>query len=296
MLPIDYWEIQPQLLLMVYSSLPIHSFFFFNWRKFALKCCDSFCYQIRSDQSLSRVQLFATPWIAACQASLSITNSRSSLRLMSIESVMPSSHLILCRPLLLLPLVPPSIRVFSNESILRMRWPKYWSFSFSIIPCKEIPGLISFRMDWLDLLAVQGTLNSLLQHHSSKASSLRRSAFFTVQLSHPYMTTGKTIYTTMQIGHNYTYITSLLGLPPLTPAHSSRLPQSAWLGSLCYTATSHQLSILHMMVYICLCYFLHLFHSLLPPLCSQVHSLGLALVWTVRRSHGHYWWPRPLLP
>ena len=114
-----------------------------------------------------------------------------SWRLTSMESVMPSSHLILCRPLLLLPPIPPSIRVFSNESTLLMRWPKYWSFSFSIIPSKEIPGLISFRMDWLDLLAVQGTLNSLLQHHSSKASILRRSAFFTVQLSHPYMTTGK---------------------------------------------------------------------------------------------------------
>ena len=142
--------------------------------------------QIRSDQSLSRVRLFATPWIAARQASLSITNSRSSLRLTSIESVMPSSHLILCRPLLLLPPIPPSIRVFSNESTLRMRWPKYWSFNLSIIPSKEIPGLISFRMDWLDLLAVQGTLKSLLQHHSSKASILRCSAFFTVQLSHPY--------------------------------------------------------------------------------------------------------------
>ena len=154
-----------------------------------------FCvgYQIRSDQLLSRVQLFVTPWIAAHQASLSITNSQSSLRLMSIESVMPSSHLILCRPLLLLPPIPPSIRLFSNESTLHMRWPKYWSFSFSIIPSKEIPGLISFRMDWLDLLAVQWTLKSLLQHHSSKASILRHSAFFTVQLSHPYMTTGKTI-------------------------------------------------------------------------------------------------------
>ena len=112
---------------------------------------------------------------------------------MSMESVMPSSHLILCHPLLLLPPIPPSIRVFSNESILRMRWPKYWGFSFSIIPSKEHPGLISFRMDWLDLLAVQGSLKSLLQHHSSKASVLRRSAFFTVQLSHPYKTTGKTI-------------------------------------------------------------------------------------------------------
>ena len=115
----------------------------------------------------------------------------SSLRLTSIESVIPSSHLILCRPLLLLPPIPPSIRVLSNESALRMRWPKYWSFSFSIIPSKEIPGLISFRMDWLDLLAVQGALKSLLQHHSSKTSILRRSAFFIVQLSHPYMTTGK---------------------------------------------------------------------------------------------------------
>ena len=122
-----------------------------------------------------------------------ITNSRSSLRLMSIKSVMPSSHLILGRPLLLLPPVPPSIRVFSNESTLHMRWPKYWGFSFSIIPSKEIPGLISFRMDWLDLLAVQGTLKSLLQHHSSKASIPQCSAFFTVQLSHPYMTTGKII-------------------------------------------------------------------------------------------------------
>ena len=131
----------------------------------------------------------ATPWIAARQASLSITNSRSLLKLLPIESVMPSSHLILCRPLLLLPQIPPSIRVFSNESTFCMRWPKYWSIS----PSNEHPGLISFRMDWLDLLAAQGTLKSLLQHHSSKASILQRSAFFTVQLSHPYMTTGKTI-------------------------------------------------------------------------------------------------------
>ena len=145
--------------------------------------------QFSSVQSLSRVQLFATPWIAARQASLSITNSRSSLKLRSIKSVMPSSHLILDRPLLLLP--PAS--VFSNESTLCMRWPKYWSFSFSIIPSKEHPGLISFTMDLLDLLAVQGTLKSLLQNHTSKASILRHSAFFAVQLSHPYMTTGKTI-------------------------------------------------------------------------------------------------------
>ena len=128
---------------------------------------------ISSVQSLSHVRLFGTPWTAACQASLSITTSRSSLKLTSIELLMPSSHLILCRPLLLLPTIPPSIRVFSNESTLRMRWPKYWSFSFSIIPSSEHPGLISFRMDWLDILAVQGILKSLLQHHSSKASVLQ---------------------------------------------------------------------------------------------------------------------------
>ena len=143
--------------------------------------------------SHSVVSNSATPWIAACQASLSITNSRSLLKLMSIESVMPSSHLTLCRPLLLLPPIPPSIRVFSNESALRMRWPKDWSFSYSESPSNEHTGLISFRMDWLDLLAVQGTLKSLLQHHSSKTSTLQHSAFFTVQFSHPYMTTGKTI-------------------------------------------------------------------------------------------------------
>ena len=150
-------------------------------------------YQFSSVQSLCHVQLFVTPWIAAHQASLSITDSWSLPKLMSIESVMPSSHLILCRHLLLLPPIPPSIRVFSNESTLRMRWPEYCSFSLSISPSNEHPGLISFRMDWLDLLAVQGTLKSLLQHHSSKASILQCSAFFTVQLSHPYMTTGKTI-------------------------------------------------------------------------------------------------------
>ena len=146
---------------------------------------NSSAFQFSSVQSLSRVRLFGTPWIAARQASLSITNTWSSLKFMSIESVMASSHLILCRPLLLLPPIPPSIRVFSNESTLHMRWPKYWSFSFSIIPSNEYPGPISFRVDWLDLLAVQGTLKSLLQHHSSKASILWCSAFFTVQLSHP---------------------------------------------------------------------------------------------------------------
>ena len=152
--------------------------------------CMYVCY-FSSVQLLSHVQLFATPWTAAHQASMSITNSQNWLKLMSIESVMPSSHLIFCRPLLFLPPIPPSIRVFSNESTLHMRWPKYWSFSFSITPSKEHPGLISFKMDWLDLLAVQGTLKSLLQYHSSKASILQCSASFTVQLSHPYMTTGK---------------------------------------------------------------------------------------------------------
>ena len=143
-------------------------------------------------------QLFATAWTAACQASLSITNSRSLLKLMSIELVMPSHHLILCHPLLLLPSIFPSIRVFSYESVLRIRWPKYWSFSFSISPSNEYSGLIFFRTDCFDLLAVQGTLKSLLQHHSSKASILRCSAFFIVQLSYPYMTMGKIIALTRQ--------------------------------------------------------------------------------------------------
>ena len=154
------------------------------------KCCTQYAsssVQFSSVQSLSRVRLFVTPWITARQA-----NSRSSLRLTSIESMMPSSHLILCRPLLLLPPIPPSIRIFSSESTLHMRWPKYWSFSFSISPSNEHPGLISFTMDWLELLAVQGTFKSILQHYSSKASILRCSAFI-VQLPHPYMITGKTI-------------------------------------------------------------------------------------------------------
>ena len=159
-------------------------FFLFSMylSQFAIICLTMSLFQFSSVQSLSHVRLFATPSTTAHQASLSITNSQSSLRLMSIKSVMPSSHLILCRPLLLPPPIPPSIRVFSSESTLHMRWPKYWSFSFNIILSKEIPGLISFRMDWLDLLVVQGTLKSLLQHHSSKASILRRSAFFLVQL------------------------------------------------------------------------------------------------------------------
>ena len=146
-----------------------------------------------SVQLLSRVRLFVTPWTAAPQASLSITNLWSLFKLMPIELVMPSNHLILCCPLLFLPSIFPSIRVFSNESAVHIRWPKYWSFRLSISPSSEYSGLISFRTDWLDLLAIQGTLKSLLQHHDSKASIIQRSAFFIVQLSHPYMTTGKTI-------------------------------------------------------------------------------------------------------
>ena len=142
---------------------------------------------------LSHVQLFEIAWTAACHSSLSITNAGSLLKLMSIESMMPSNHLILCHPLFLLSSIFPSIRVFSTESVLRIRWPKCWSFSFSISPSNEYLGLISFKMDWLDLLAVQGTFKSLLQHYSSEASILQHSAFFIVQLSHPYMTTGKTI-------------------------------------------------------------------------------------------------------
>ena len=159
-------------------------------------------------QLLSSVRLFVTPWTTARQAPLSITNSRSLLKCISIESVMPSNHFILCRSLLLLPSIFPSIRVFSNESALCIRWPKYWSFSFSIRTYNEYSGLISFRMDWLDLLAVQGSLKSLLQHHSSKASILQHSAFFVVQISHPYMTTGKTIALTRQ-----TFVGKVMYLP-----------------------------------------------------------------------------------
>ena len=155
-------------------------------------------FQFSSVQSLSHVRLFVIPWTVAHQASLSITNSQSLPKLMSIESRMPSNHLILCHPLLLQPSIFPSIRAFSNESVLRIRWPKYWSFSFNISPSNEHSGLIPFRMDWLDLPAVQGTLKSLLQHHSSKVSIVWRSAFFTVQLAHPYMTTRKIIALTKQ--------------------------------------------------------------------------------------------------
>ena len=163
--------------------------------------------QFSSFQLQSCVWFFATPWMAACQDCLSITNSRGLPKLMSIESVMPSNHLILCHCLLLLPSMFPNIRVFSNESALRIRWPKCWSFSFNISSSNVHPGLISFRMDWLDLLAVQGILKSLLQHHSSKASVLQCWAFFIVQLSHPYMTTGKTIALTRQ-----TFVDKVLSL------------------------------------------------------------------------------------
>ena len=172
-------------------------------------CCRFVNHQqtVQSVQSLSHVRLFVDPMTAARQASLSITNSRSLLKFMSIESVMPSNRLILSPPLLLLPPIPPSIRVFSNESVLHIRWPKYWSFSFSISPSVEYSGLISSRIDWLDLLAGQGTLKSLLQHHSSKASILQHSTFFIVQLSHLYMITGKTIALT-----SWTFVGKVMSL------------------------------------------------------------------------------------
>ena len=186
-------------------------------------------------QSLGQVQLFATSWTAARQASLSITNSRSLLKLMSIELVMPSnSHLILCHPLLLSPSMFPSIRVFSNESALHIRWPKYWNLGFNISPSKEHSGLISFRMDWLDLLAVsQGTLKSLLQHHSSKASILQHSAFFIVQLSHPCMTTGKTIALTRRtfVGKVMTLLLNMLSRLVITFLPRSRRLLISWLQS-----------------------------------------------------------------
>ena len=182
---------------------------------------------------LSHVRLFATPWTAACQASLSITSSRSLLKLMSIESVMPSSHLILCRPLLLLPSIFHSISVFSNESALCIRWPNYWSFSFNISPSKEHSGLITSRMDWLDLLAVQGTLKSLLQNHNSKASILGHSAFFTVQLSHPYMTTGKTIALTRRtfVGKVMSLLFNMLSRWVITFLWRSKHILNSWLQS-----------------------------------------------------------------
>ena len=173
------------------------------------------------------------PMTEVSQASLSTTKSRSLLKLMSIESVMPSNHLILCRPLLLLPSIFPSIRVFSNESVLHIRWPKYWSFSFNISPCSEYSGLISFRMEWLDLLAVQGTLKSLFQHHSSKASVLQCSALFTVQLSHPYMTTGKTIALTRWtfVGKVMSLLLNMLSRLVITFLSRSKCLLISWLQS-----------------------------------------------------------------
>ena len=178
---------------------------------------------LSSVQLLSPVWLFETPWTAACQASLSITYSQSFLKLMSIESVMPSNHLILCHPLLFLLSIFPSIRVFSNEWVLCIRWPKYWSFSFSIYPSSENSGLISFKIDWFDLLAVQGILKILFQHHSSKTFILRHSAFFMVQLSHPYMTTGKTIALT-----RWTFVGKVMSLlfKMLTRLFIAFLPRS----------------------------------------------------------------------
>ena len=193
----------------------------------------SVCFISLSIQFSRSFVSFVTPWIAARQASLSMTNCWSSLRLTSIESVMLSNHLILCNPLLLLPSIFPSIRVFSNESALRIRWPNYWSFSFNIRPSDEHPGLIYFRMDWLDLLAVQGTLKSLLQHHSSKASILWRSAFFIVQLSHPYMTTGKTIALTRQtfIGKVISLLLNMLSRLVITFLPRSKRLLISWLQS-----------------------------------------------------------------
>ena len=196
--------------------------------------CWAICsFQFSSVQLLSRVWRFETSWITARQASLSITNFQGSLKLMSIRSVIPSSHLILCRPLLLLPPMPPSIRVSSNESTLCMRWPKYWSFSFSISPSNEHPGLISFWMDWLEPLAVQGTCKSVLQHHSSKASILQHSAFFTVQISHPNMATGKTITLTTWtcVGKVISLILNMLSRLVITFLPRSKHLLISWLQS-----------------------------------------------------------------
>ena len=189
--------------------------------------------QFSSVQSVSHVLLVETPWNTACLASLSISNSWSVPKLISIELVMPSNHLILCRPLLLLPSIFPSIRVFSNESALRIRWPKYWSFSFNSSPSNEHSGLISFRMDWLDLLVVQRTLKSLLQHHSSKASILLHSAFFTVQHSHPYMTIGKTIALTRRtfVGKVMSLLFNMLSRLVITFLPRSKRLLISWLPS-----------------------------------------------------------------
>ena len=202
-----------------------------QWRRCCLKPSGL---KVNSVQfSCSVIWLFKTPWTAAHQASLTITNSRSLLRLMSIKSVMPSNHLILCRPLLLLPSIFPSIRVFSNESVLHIRWPKYWSFSFNTSPSNEYSELISFRTDLFDLLAVQETLKSLLQHHSSKASIHWYSAFFIVQLSHPYMTTGKTVALTgwIFVGKVMSLLFNMLSRLDITFLPRSRCLLISWLQS-----------------------------------------------------------------
>ena len=269
---------------MYYSTECMQSIFIY-WTIVALHCCVScistakwISHQFSSVQSLSRVWLFVTPWTAARQASLSITNSRSPSRSMCSESVMPSSHLILCRPLLLSPSIFSRIRVFSNESAVRIRWPKDWSFSFNSSHSNEHSGLISFRMDQLDLLAVQGTLKSLLQHHSPKASILRCSAFFIVQLSHPHMSTGKTIALTrrMFVGKVMCLLLICIHTSALSSA-SHPLPSSplghhsavSW--EPCATEQLPTSCLFHTWsVYRCPRYSLNLSHPLLPPLCPQV--------------------------
>ena len=208
-------------------------------------------------QSLNHVRLFVTWWTAANQASLFITNSLSLLKFMSIESVMPSNHLILCRPLLLPLSICPSIKFFSSESVLHIRWPKHWSFSFSISPSNDYSGLISFRMDWLDLLAVQGTLKSLLQHHSSKASIFQCSAFFIVQLSHPYMTTGKTTGLTGWnfVGKVISLLFNMLSILVVTFLQRSKRLLISWL-------QSPSAVILEPPKIVCPCF--HCFHIYLP--------------------------------
>ena len=218
----EMWQILPHVYnIYLILLLPIYTWITYFSNTFS------------SVQSLSHVRLIATPWTTSRQASLSITNSRSPPKPMPIVSVMPSNHLILCHPLLLLPSVFPSIRVFSNESTLHIGWPKYWNFSFSISPSNEHPGLISFRMDWLDLLAVQETLKSLLQHHSSKASILLCSAFFIVQLSHPHMTTGKTIALTRQtfVGKVMSLLFNMLSSLIITFLSRSKHLLISWLQS-----------------------------------------------------------------
>ena len=246
-------------------------------------CLSLYSVQFSSVWLLSRVRLIVTPWIAAHQASLSITNSQSPTKPMSIESVMPSSHLILCRPLLLLPPIPPSIRVFSNESTLRMKWPKYCSFSLSISPSNEHPGLISFRMDSLDFLAGQGTVKSLLQHHSSKASILQCSAFFTVQLSHPYMTTGKIIALTWWtfVGQVMSLFLNMLSRLVITFPPRSKCLFISWLQSPSHNVLTvhpfcHKWQDLHPSHAWITLHCLYLPHLLYPFICKQTFPLFLS--------------------